>query len=173
MDTNKRICLARIAGAHGVKGLVKLLPYGENPSILETADAVFTDPKSAKTIKITLKNPVGPHILAEIAEITNREDALALKGTELYIEESALPALDNENTFYYNDLKGLKALDETGTEFGTIIAVDNFGAGDLLEIQPLDGGNQFYLPFTKENTGAVSLKEKTIIVRNLEAYRIS
>lgn len=141
-----RIAIAKIAGAHGVKGLVKILPYDGDFDVL-SAGPLYTAESGGEAVGLHLKNRNGKFILAAIDGITERDGAEALRGTELFAERAALPAITDENTFYHADLIGLAVCDENGASIGRIIAVDNFGAGDLLEIR-LDNGGDFYLPFT-------------------------
>ena len=135
----KRICVGKISGAHGVKGLVKILPLCEDHSLLEQT--------LEHTIKI--KSSAGKHLLAEIEGVASREAADALRHTELHITRDQLPEIEDENSFYYEDLVGLACVDENGTDIGKVIAVQNFGAGDLLEIQP-QSGQSILVPFTDE-----------------------
>ena len=135
----KRICVGKISGAHGVKGLVKILPLCEDHSLLE----------QALEHKIKIKSSAGKHLLAEIEGIASREAADALRNTELHITRDQLPDITDNNTFYYEDLIGLTCVDENGDEIGKVIAVQNFGAGDLLEVQP-PSGQSILVPFTDE-----------------------
>jgi 16S rRNA processing protein RimM len=158
----KRIRIGKIANAHGVKGLVKIIPFAADPRWIETLGPVFKSETGADTLSITMKNSAGGKFwLASVEGVTERNGAEALRGTELFIERYKLPATENENTYYHADLIGLKAIDETGNEIGEIINVANFGAGDLLEIRP-GAGQSFYLPFisknvTKINEGRISV----------------
>lgn len=158
----KRICLGKIAGVHGVKGLVKFFPYGEDPTLLQTASAIYTSETGSETVKITLKNPQGKFILAAIDGVNSREDAQSLGWRELYISRDDLPEPE-DGSFYYEDLKGLKVLDKTGTHIGKVINVDDFGAGDLLEIQPLSG-KTYYVPFVDQYVLNTNLKDGTITI---------
>lgn len=160
----KRITLARIAGAHGVKGIIKIHPFGEDITLLETCD-VYTD--KGTPVKITLKNASGKFILAEADIISTREEAESAKGTELQIDQSALPEIDEDGTYYYHDLIGLKAIGEDGAEIGTVIAVDNYGAGDLLEIRK-KSGEKFLLPFTDDYAPKVDIENKQITIIPME-----
>lgn len=155
---NSRICVAKIATAHGIKGLVKLHIFVEDPQ-LANGD-LFTSASGDNTLTITLKNATAKHWLAEIGGITDRTEAEKLRGTELYIDKSKLPAPD-EDEFYFSDLIGLSALDEDNKEIGKVIATENFGAGDLLEIQPT-GAESFYLPITDETV--LDITDDKIIV---------
>lgn len=150
----ERIVLATIADVHGIKGLVKIFPYGEDISLLESIEPLYAENKA---VKITLKNALGKFILAEIEGVSTREDAEKLKGHELSVDKAALPALDHdEDGYYHHDLIGLKALNQQGEEVGTVIAVDNYGAGDLLEIRK-SAGEKFLLPFTDDYVPNVNL----------------
>ena len=145
MDDKKQICIARIAAAHGVKGLVKIVPYGEDPSLIE----------EVQEHKITLKNRLGKYILAEIEGCDNRDKAEALRGTELFISRDDLPTIDGDDSFYIDDLVGLKVI-EDGEEIGHIKAVHNFGAGDLLDIALKNGGDML-LPFNDDTTPEINI----------------
>ena len=153
-----RICVAKIATAHGIKGLVKLHVFVENIDLV--SGDLFTSDNGSDTLNITLKNATAKHWLAEIGGIKDRTEAEKLHGTELYIDKSKLPE-PNEDEFYFSDLIGLPAIDENGEEVGKIISTDNFGAGDLLEIQPV-GGESFYLPVTDETV--LDILDNKIIV---------
>lgn len=164
MSNDKRITIAKIAGAHGVKGLAKIYPFGEDITLLETCEA-FTD--DGKPVKIKLKTTSGKFILAEIDIITTREEAESLKGTELQIYQSALPDIDEDDTYYYHDLVGLKAIGEDGEEIGSVISVDNYGAGDLLEIRTL-AGDKYLLPFTNDYVPNVDINNKQVTIIPME-----
>jgi 16S rRNA processing protein RimM len=153
-----RICVAKIATAHGIKGLVKLHVFVDNIDLV--SGDLFTSDNGSDTLNITLKNATAKHWLAKIEGITDRTEAEKLRGTELYIDKSALPEAD-EGEFYFSDLIGLPAVNEDGSEVGKIISTDNFGAGDLLEIQPA-GGESFYLPVTDETVLEI-LDDKIIV----------
>lgn len=160
----KRVCLGKIAQAHGIKGLVKLFPYGQDPALLE--GEVFTAEDGGETLTITLKNPLGKFILAEIEGCNDRDKAEALKGTELWVSRETLPDLD-EGEFYIEDLIGLTAVDENGAAVGTITAVENYGAGDLLEIKP-PTGQSFLLPLTDDTVTEIG---DQVTIQNFEAFR--
>lgn len=168
----KRACLGKITAPHGVKGLVKIFPYGEEPSLIETLSPVFTSEDKDETVSVTLKNTMGKHILAQIKGCNSREDADALKGTELWVNRNDLPNLDNQDEFYIDDLKGLDAYDEiTNKKIGKIISVQNYGAGDLLEFKPLIG-DSYFIPFQNEHVGDVFIDEKKLFLRDAERFKI-
>lgn len=155
---SKRIAVAKVASAHGIKGLVKLHVFAENIDLLR--GTLFTSESGDKTLSLTLKNPTAKHWLAEVENITDRTQAEKLRGTVFYIDKDALPEPE-EGEFYISDLIGLICIDENKKEVGEVIAVENFGASDLLEIKP-SGSESFYLPFTDDTVLEV-LDDKIIV----------
>ncbi len=124
--------LAAISGAHGITGEVRLKLFTDN------VDSISAH-KSFNAGALTLKS-VRPHkneALARFAEITDRNGAEALRGTVLSVPREALPPLE-EGEFYYSDLVGLPCVSTTGEALGVCLAVQNFGAGDILEIERPD-----------------------------------
>ena len=164
MDHNqpqKRICLGKIADAHGVKGLVKIFPYGDDLSLL--SGTLYQNETGQDTLEITLKNPLGKFILAEIKDVQDRTHAETLKGTKLFIDRALLP--DIEGGHYFEDLAGMPVTSDDGENMGKVIAVENFGASDLLEIQGPKG--TFYLPFTEDFT---SVETDHITIKDFEQF---
>lgn len=158
----KRVCLGKIVSAHGVKGLVKILPFGDDPRLIETLGPVFTTENRTDTLSITMKNSAGhKYWLAAIEGISERNAAEALRGTEIFIARERLPESNENEGYYYSDLIGMIALSEDGNTIGEVIAVKNFGAGDLVEIQP-KGRNSYYLPFDKNFIQNVNLETQTL-----------
>ncbi|MEQ8935356.1 MAG: ribosome maturation factor RimM [Amphiplicatus sp.] len=150
-NKEKRVCLAAFAGAHGVRGEVKLKTFTANEE-----DAAAYGPLSsengARHFTLKIVRVLKPGLaLARAPEIKNREDAQALAGTRLYAPRAALPAIEDEDEFYHEDLVGLEAFDPQGAPMGLIGAVHNFGAGDILELKDRpDGAPSVMVPFTKE-----------------------
>lgn len=161
---SKRVCLAKISSAHGVKGFVKLLPYGEDPSLIESLGPAYSSETGDATLMVRIKNSTGKYMLGEIEGCNNRDQAEALRGTLLYYDRSLLPDIDDEESFYYDDLVGLKAI-EDGKDVGIIKSVENFGAGELLEIKSFSG-EEFFIPYTDDHIGDVDLVARTVIVKN-------
>jgi|GEM_PF-709211 len=130
---NNKIHIGTIRGAHGVKGLVRVAVYADDLSLFNTLE----------NFKITLKNKhKGDVWLSHIEGITNKEGADALKGTDLYCDRSDLNEL-TENEIYFDDLIGRTCIDENGKVIGAVASIDNFGAGDLMDIKPPTGHNFF------------------------------
>lgn len=157
-----RICLGKIVAAHGIKGLVKVVCFGENGESLEKYGPLFTSQDGPERVQLRVKNQIKGLFLAEIAGVSDRNAAQALHGTGLYVARESLPA-PLDGTYYHADLIGLAAIDESGGSLGRVTAVQNFGAGDLLEIMP-DGGRPYLVPFMKDFVGDVDIKEKKIVI---------
>lgn len=158
-----RICIGEIATAHGVRGLVKIRHYGDNPKALEGYGPLYTTETGDKTVTLRLKHEAGGAVIAEVEGTTDRNDAEKLRGTQLWTERQALPPIKEEGVYYHADLIGLEARTEDGAVVGTVTAVENFGASDLLEIKP-PAGKKFFLPFVDDYVGVVDLENKTVIV---------
>ena len=155
--------LGVITGPHGIKGEVLIKPFGQTP--LEDFDQL-TDETGAQTFKVTrakLKNK--GRLVANLAGITNRNQAEALKGTLLCIERSALPPLEDDDEFYYQDLIGLEARLENGDPFGKVIDVANHGASDILEILPQNSQTSMYLVFTKETVPEIKIEQGHLTIK--------
>lgn len=166
---NKRICVGKISSAHGVKGLVKILPYCEDLELLN--GALFTSEDGDKTLSIKIKNSQGKHVLASIEGITNPEDAKRLKSS-LFVPREALPEINEDNEFYIEDLIGMDVKNTSQETIGTLLVVDNFGAGDLLEIKPSQGGATYYVPFQDEYVVNINVEERFITVQNTDIFKI-
>jgi 16S rRNA processing protein RimM len=141
---DKPVTLAAITGAHGVTGEVRLKLFGEGLEALST-HRQFND--GALTLK-KLRDDGKGGAIARFAEVLDRTAAEKLRGTTLAVPRSALPAL-GEGEYYHADLLGLAAVTETGEPLGSVIAVDNFGASDVLEIERTDG-KRFMVPMHTE-----------------------
>ena len=140
MVTDKPVTLAAVTGAHGVTGEVRLKLFGEG---LEAFSAHRQFNGGALTLSKVRDDGKGGAI-ARFVEIAERTAAETLRGTVLTVPRSALPPLD-EGEYYHADLLGLAALSDAGEPLGTVIAVENFGAGDILEIERPDG-KRFMVP---------------------------
>ena len=144
MATDRPVTLAAIAGAHGVTGEVRLKLFGEGVAALKQHRA-FND--GALTVE-KLKDDGKGGAIARFAEVADRNAAEALRGTTLTIPRAALPPL-GEGEYYHTDLLGLPAVSTEGEALGTCVAVDNFGAGDVLEIERPDA-KRFMVPMRAE-----------------------
>ena len=141
---DKPVTLAAVTGAHGVAGEVRLKLFGEGFEALKPHKS-FNEGKLTLT-KVRSDNKGGA--IARFAEVSGRNEAEALRGTVLTVPRSALPALD-EGEFYYSDLLGLPVVTDAGDEVGTVCAVENFGATEIVEIEK-PNGKKFMVPLTEQ-----------------------
>jgi 16S rRNA processing protein RimM len=161
------ILVGRVVGVFGVRGDLRIAAFTAEPgALLGYRDLKRADGAPALTLVSGRLDKGG--LVAHARGVDTRDQAEALKGLELYIEREALPAAD-EDEFYLADLIGLETRDPAGALIGRIKAVENFGAGDLLEIQPSDGGSSWWLPFTHDTVPEVRIEEGWVaVVRPVE-----
>ncbi len=152
-----RVCLGVVVGVHGVRGLVRVKPFTQDP--MAVADYGLVESKDGtRRFKIAATGIAKGVVICRFDGISDRDVAEALRGTELYVARTALPDIDeDEEGYYHADLIGLAAEASDGTLFGRVSEVHNFGAGDLLEIVPPDGSASFLVSFTDENVPEVDI----------------
>lgn len=156
-----KILLGQFGAAHGIRGEVKVHAFTEDPAGLTGYGPLSLD--DGRLIEITQLRPQGDGLVARVKGINDRNAAETLRNRRLFVDRSALPPLDEEEEFYHADLVGLSAELESGAPIGRVAAVQNFGAGDLLEIQP-DGGRSFFLPFTRAVVPVVDIKAGRLVI---------
>lgn len=147
-EDRTRVCLGRISGAHGIKGEVRIKPFSERPEDVG-AYGPLSDEAGTRRFEVLSVRPVKGAVVARLDGVADRDQAEALKGVQLYVDRGRLPDQE-EDVWYHADLIGLSAFDGNGAGVGTIVAVQNYGAGDLLEIRPADGGPTVLVPFTSD-----------------------
>ena len=160
------ILVGRVAGAFGVKGEVRISAYTADPmALLGYRELIREDGRPALTL--TGGRPARGGIVVRAKEVETREQAEALRGLRLYLPRAALPAPEADE-FYVADLVGLTVEAPDGTPLGRIKSVQDFGAGDLLEVQPAEGPS-WWLAFTREAVPEVRIAQgKVIAVRPAE-----
>ncbi|WP_298018406.1 ribosome maturation factor RimM [uncultured Parasphingopyxis sp.] len=154
--SEKRVTLAAIAGAHGIGGEVRLKLFSES---IESFKAFETFEAAGRTLTLKSVRATGKMPIARFAEIADRNEAEALRGAELTVARDSLPELGDDE-YYYSDLEGLSCTSTTGDHIGRCIAVYNFGAGDVIEIQRPDK-TTFLVPL---NSKAVREWRQRIVV---------
>ncbi|MDE0390892.1 MAG: ribosome maturation factor RimM [Rhodospirillales bacterium] len=157
----KTVCLGRIVGAHGVRGIVRVQSHTANPDDL-TAYGALSDASGARRFALSVTGRVKGLLLARIEGVDDRDAAEALRGTDLHIARAALPPTEGEE-YYHVDLLGLRAESEDGTALGRVSAVHDHGAGPIVEIQPPDGPSTL-VPFTREHVPAVDIAAGRMVV---------
>jgi 16S rRNA processing protein RimM len=156
-----RVCIAQIGAAHGVRGEVRLKAFTQDPLGVTRYGPLETE--DGKLIEIEAARPVKDMLVARLKGVTDRDAAEALKNIRLYVAREKLPR-PADDEFYYADLVGLAAVNADGEAIGTVKAVHNFGAGDLLEIEPAAGGATMMLPFTEATVPAIDIAGRRIVV---------
>jgi len=156
-----QICVARIGAAHGVRGAVKLWTFTEDPLAVKHYGPLMTK-DGARQFEVTHAREAKDHLVATLKGIATREDAERLNGIELYIAREKLPETD-EDEYYHADLIGLAAVNTAGEPLGRVIAIHNFGAGDIIEIAPPQGATVL-LPFTNAVVPAVDLANGRVVI---------
>ncbi|NKB47871.1 MAG: 16S rRNA processing protein RimM [Alphaproteobacteria bacterium] len=157
-----RICVGVVTGVHGLKGLVKVKPFTDAPESVAAYGAVETEDGNRR-LELEVANRAGKgQIAVRVAGVTDRDAAEALKGLRLYVPRERLPAPDPEE-FYYADLIGLAVQRASGDAVGTVRAVFDFGAGDVLEIVD-DAGALIMVPFTRDAVPEIDLEGGRIVV---------
>ena len=148
-ETSKPVTLAAVAGAHGVTGEVRLKLFGEGVAGVKRHRA-FNVGSSGGTLTVSsLRDDAKGGAIARFAEVTTRNAAEALRGTVLTVPRSSLPPLA-DGEYYHADLIGLPCVSTTGEALGTCVAIDNFGAGDVIEIERPDS-KRFMVPMRAES----------------------
>ena len=138
----RRIALAAVAGAHGVKGELRLKLFSDSSDSLSRHEKVYVGGVERRLLSV---RDAGNGAVARIDGVTDRTSAEALRGSLLEVDRSELPPLI-EGEYYHSDLIGLAAVNRQGARVGTVAAVENYGAGDLLEIETQDGKRSL-IPF--------------------------
>jgi 16S rRNA processing protein RimM len=156
-----RICIARIGAAHGVRGAVKLWTFTEDPLAVKAYGPLLTK-DGARSFEVATAREAKGHLVATLKGIATREDAERLNGIELYIAREKLPAT-GENEYYHADLIGLAAVTPLSAPIGRVIAIHNFGAGDIIEIAPPQGPT-LLLPFTNAVVPSVDLAAGHVVI---------
>lgn len=144
MGADKPVMLAAIAGAHGVTGEVRLKLFGESAEALSR----YRNFNGGALTLTRVRSDNKGGAIARFAEVADRTAAEKLRGTQLTIARSAMPPLA-AGEFYHADLLGLPAISDAGESLGEVVAVENFGATDILEVQRPDG-KRFMVPLTDE-----------------------
>jgi 16S rRNA processing protein RimM len=157
-----RILLAHVASAHGVRGDVTLKTYMDDPHDLATYRPLG-DETGARRFEITSVRVTTKGVVAHVKGIDQRSDAEALRGTGIYVDRTALPPAEN-GSYYHVDLIGLAAVDPAGTSIGKVIAVENFGAGTMLEIKRTGVRETEYVPFTDAFVPDVDITHGRVVV---------
>lgn len=150
-----------IAGAYGVRGEIRVKSYCAVPEDIETYTPLWSA-KRDRHFTLAILRPIKNGFAARITDVATKEDADALRGTELYALRDQLPSLPDDE-FYHADLMGLEVYDTGGVLLGRVKTVQNHGADDLLELQLAGTSATTFLPFTKAAVPTVDLSAGRLI----------
>ena len=148
--------VGEIGRPQGLQGEVRIRSFTAHPAAI-TEYGPLEDETGARLFEIESLRVTPKALSARLKGITSRDEAEALTGTKLYVPHSRLPARE-EDEWHHTDLIGISALDREGVAIGSVVAVHNFGAGDLLEIRPASGGNTVLMLFTRDTVPEVDVE---------------
>lgn len=153
-DPDNRVCVGRIAGAHGIQGWVRITSYTDEPKNV-VAYGPVSDEKGERMFELEFMRMAKAQVVARIPGVTDRNAAEALRGTQLFVPRAVLPEPDSDE-FYFDDLTGLRVATKDGTSLGVVVSVQDFGTGPLLEVGEARGAT-ILVPFTRDIVPMVDL----------------
>jgi 16S rRNA processing protein RimM len=158
-----RIRVAKIGAAHGIRGEVRLFVDADDPLAVKKLGPL-EDESGQRQFKIATLREAKGHLIVRFDGVADRNAAELLTNIELFVARDRLPKQKDENTYYRADLVGLRVESRDGATLGTVTAIHNFGAGDLLEIAPAGGGATFMIPFVQQFVPTVDVARERIDV---------
>jgi 16S rRNA processing protein RimM len=158
-----KIRVARIGAAHGVRGEMKLWPFTQDPEAVADYGPLESE-DGKRQFEIETMRAAKDHFVVRLKGVADRTAAEKLTNTDLFIPRDRLPAIEEDDTFYHADLIGLAAVTPDGVTLGTVSALHNFGAGDLIEIVSAQGGEPLLLPFTDAVVPEIDMAARKITV---------
>jgi 16S rRNA processing protein RimM len=159
----QRICVAQIGAPHGVRGDVKLWPFTADPQAVRTYGPLESE-DGVRRFEIETLRIASDHLVVRLKGVADRDAAERLKNVKLYVPRDRLPATEADDEFYHVDLVGLAVVDAAGNGLGSVAAIHNFGAGDLVEVKPAQGSATVLLPFTEATVPVVDIAGQRIVV---------
>ena len=146
-----------------MRGEVKLWSFTQDPAAVAAYGPLETE-DGKQRFEIEAMRPAKDHFVVRIAGVSDRNAAERLRNLELYIPRERLPKINEQDTYYHADLIGLDVVTREGVQIGTVHALHNFGAGDIIEIMPVGGGEPLMLPFNDATVPSVDLEAKRIVL---------
>ncbi|TFF21646.1 ribosome maturation factor RimM [Jiella endophytica] len=166
VEAGQPVILAVVGGAHGIRGECRVKSFTEEPEAFGRYGPLFDAKGNRYTV--TSARPQKNMLLVRFAEVTDRNGAERLNGTELFVDRSVLPETEEDDEFYLEDLVGLMALSVTGETIGAVVAVHDFGAGDILELAP-ERGATVMIPFSEAAVPELDIEAGTLTVEPVAA----
>src|SRR5215469_1743346 len=155
------ICVARIGAAHGVRGAVKLWTFTEDPFAVKRYGPLLSK-DGKRQFELAQVREAKDHLVATFKGVSTRNEAERLNGIELYVAREKLPATDDDE-YYHADLIGLAAVTTAGEPLGKVVAIHNFGAGDIIEVAPPSGATML-LPFSNAVVPTVDIAGGRVVI---------
>ncbi|MGH6673399.1 MAG: ribosome maturation factor RimM [Xanthobacteraceae bacterium] len=162
MAGGARACLGQIGAPHGVRGEVRLRSFTSDPQSIAAYGPLETE--DGRVVQIEALRPAKDHFVAALTGVRDRDAAERLTNVKLYVPRERLPQPEEADEFYHADLIGLAAIGRDEQRLGTVIAVHNFGAGDLLEVRANEGGETELIAFNETNVPAVDIEAGRIVI---------
>jgi 16S rRNA processing protein RimM len=163
LSAASRIRVAKIGAAHGLRGEVRLFVDADDPLAVKKL-GVLEDEAGAREFKIAALREAKDHLLVRFEGVSDRTAAERLTNIELYVPRERLPKQKDKNRFYRADLVGLRVETTAGEALGKIVAVQNFGAGDLLEFARESGGATVLIPFADPFVPVVDVEGGKVVI---------
>ncbi|MEQ9505537.1 MAG: ribosome maturation factor RimM [Hyphomonas sp.] len=167
-DKDKLIAVGVLRGAHGVRGEVRVKSYTADPEalfgygpLLDETGAVLLTPKSAR--------PGKDHFIVRPKEMKQKEEWDAMRGRLIHVPRARLPEAD-EDEFYIEDLAGMDVVDGDGSPAGRVKSVQNFGSGDLLEVEVTGLASTVFVPFTRLDVPEIDMAARRVMIPELAAW---
>jgi 16S rRNA processing protein RimM len=158
----RRVCVAQIGAAHGLKGEARLWSFTQEPSDFAAYGALETE-DGARALEVATSRFAKDHFVVKFSGIDDRNAIEALRNVKLFVAREKLPQVEDDDTFYHADLVGLSAVTRDNSAVGEVTAVQNFGAGDILEIRRADG-TILMLPFTEAAVPDIDIASGRIVI---------
>jgi 16S rRNA processing protein RimM len=156
-----RVCVGQIGAPHGVRGEVRLRSFTADPEAIARYGPLETE--DGRILEIESLRPAKDHFVATLSDVNDRDGAEKLANLKLYVPRERLPALAETDEFYHADLIGLAVVNKAGEPLGTVLAIHNFGAGDLIEVR-LNGGETELVPFDAMHVPQVEIAAGRIVI---------
>src|SRR5689334_14797643 len=161
-DRDALVCLGQIGAPHGVRGEVRLRSFTAEPEAIAAYGPLQTE--DGRAIAIESLRPAKDHFVATLSGIQDRDAAAQLANAKLYVPRERLPRLADPEEFYHSDLIGLAVVDRGGQRLGSVVAIHNFGAGDLLELRLDTSSKTELLAFNDANVPRVDIAGGKIVL---------
>jgi 16S rRNA processing protein RimM len=158
---DERVCVAQVGAAHGLRGEVRVFSFTEAPEDFRAYGPLLSE-DGGRQFVIEAARAGKDHFVVKFRGVDDRDAAEMLRNMKMFVPRENLPPPDDDE-YFHADLIGLPVIGRDGTAIGSLLAIHNFGAGDLMEIR-LPGGRSVMLPFTQAVAPEVDLKAGRIVI---------